>query len=109
MFSAGRSVVFGVPCLRNCSGAHIVFGGASLGYALLLFRNLHRALSRAYLLETVWGRNPDLPTRTLNTWNRRWRLGERRDTPSRRGSRRLPEIHRIGLPPPAPYGDADAP
>ena len=31
-----------------------------------LFRNMHRALSRSYLLETVWGRNPDLPTRTLD-------------------------------------------
>jgi DNA-binding response OmpR family regulator len=31
-----------------------------------LFRNLHRPLSRAYLLEMVWGRNPDLPTRTLD-------------------------------------------
>lgn len=31
-----------------------------------LFRNLHRPLSRAYLLEIVWGRNPDLPTRTLD-------------------------------------------
>jgi DNA-binding response OmpR family regulator len=34
--------------------------------ALLFFRNLHRALSRAYLLETIWGRNPDLATRTLD-------------------------------------------
>lgn len=33
---------------------------------LLFFRNLHRALSRSYLLETVWGRNPDLATRTLD-------------------------------------------
>ena len=31
-----------------------------------LFRNLHRPLSRAYLLEMVWGLNPDLPTRTLD-------------------------------------------
>ena len=34
--------------------------------AATLFRNLHRPLSRAYLLEMVWGRNPDLPTRTLD-------------------------------------------
>jgi DNA-binding response OmpR family regulator len=34
--------------------------------ALVLFRNLNRPLSRAYLLEAVWGRNPDLPTRTLD-------------------------------------------
>jgi DNA-binding response OmpR family regulator len=34
--------------------------------ALLLFQNIHRALSRAYLLEKLWGRNPDLPTRTLD-------------------------------------------
>ncbi|AAV89102.1 winged helix family two component transcriptional regulator [Zymomonas mobilis subsp. mobilis ZM4 = ATCC 31821] len=35
--------------------------------SLLLFRNLHRPLSRGYIFETLWGRNPDLPTRTLDT------------------------------------------
>jgi DNA-binding response OmpR family regulator len=34
--------------------------------ALMLFRNMHRALSRAYLFEALWGLNPDLPTRTLD-------------------------------------------
>jgi DNA-binding response OmpR family regulator len=36
------------------------------GLALLMFRNIHRALSRSHILEAVWGRNPDLPTRTLD-------------------------------------------
>ncbi|HMO42855.1 MAG TPA: helix-turn-helix domain-containing protein [Phenylobacterium sp.] len=34
--------------------------------ALTLFRNANRPLSRAYLMETVWGRRPDLATRTLD-------------------------------------------
>lgn len=37
-----------------------------LQLALALFRSAGRALSRDYLLETVWGRNPDLETRTLD-------------------------------------------
>lgn len=34
--------------------------------ALLLFENIHRPLSRGYLLETIWQADPDLPTRTLD-------------------------------------------
>jgi DNA-binding response OmpR family regulator len=34
--------------------------------AKLFFDNLHRPLSRAYLLETVWNSVADLPTRTLD-------------------------------------------
>ncbi|MDD3353376.1 response regulator transcription factor [Zoogloea sp.] len=35
--------------------------------AAFLFRNLGRLLSRGHLLEAVWGRNPDLATRTVDT------------------------------------------
>lgn len=34
--------------------------------ALVFFQNLHRPLGRAWLLESVWGRNPDLESRTLD-------------------------------------------
>lgn len=35
--------------------------------ALFMFRNLGRLLSRGHLLEAVWGRNPDVATRTVDT------------------------------------------
>ena len=34
--------------------------------ALVLFRNLHRALSRSYLTESAWGSEPDLNSRSLD-------------------------------------------
>jgi len=34
--------------------------------ALLLFRHLNRAVSRSYILETIWGIDPGLTTRTLD-------------------------------------------
>lgn len=34
---------------------------------VVLFRNLGRLLSRGYLQETVWGRNADVATRTVDT------------------------------------------
>lgn len=35
--------------------------------AMFLFRNLGRLLSRGHMLEAVWGRNPNLATRTVDT------------------------------------------
>ncbi|MGC6331510.1 response regulator transcription factor [Rhizorhabdus sp. FW153] len=45
---------------------NIVLTAKEFELAATLFRNMHRPLSRSYLLEIVWGRNPDLPTRTLD-------------------------------------------
>ncbi|MBO9622321.1 MAG: response regulator transcription factor [Sphingomonas sp.] len=63
------------------------------GLALALFRNMHRAMSRTHLLEAVWGRNPDLPTRTLDVHvsRIRGRLGLRPE----RGYRLAP-VHSFG-------------
>ena len=35
--------------------------------ALLLFRNMGRPLSRAYILESVWSRGVEVPSRTMDT------------------------------------------
>lgn len=48
------------------NGTPVALTSKEFRLALVLFRNLHRALSRSYLLEMVWGRNPDLLTRTLD-------------------------------------------
>lgn len=48
------------------AGEPISLTAKEFALALLLFRNVHRALSRAYLFETLWGRSADLATRTLD-------------------------------------------
>ncbi len=47
-------------------GEAVTVTAKEFALGLLLFRNIQRALSRAHILEAVWGRNPDLLTRTLD-------------------------------------------
>lgn len=48
-------------------GAAVEMTDKEFELAAFLFRNLGRLLSRGHLLEAVWGRNPDLATRTVDT------------------------------------------
>lgn len=47
-------------------GQPVTMTAKEFALAAMLLRNAQRPLSRAHLLEAVWGRNPDLPTRTLD-------------------------------------------
>lgn len=89
-------------------GRQVVLTSKEFGLALTLFRNMHRAMSRSHLLEAVWGRNPDLPTRTLDVHVSRLR--------SRLGLRpeqgfRLTPVHSFGyrLEVIEPASDAETP
>ncbi len=56
------------PMTRTVSvnGDAVDVTAKEFGLALQLFRNLNRPLSRAHLMEAVWGRNPETPSRTLD-------------------------------------------
>lgn len=47
-------------------GEEVVLTAKEYGLALMFFRNLNRAMSRSYLLQTLWNSVADLPTRTLD-------------------------------------------
>ena len=49
------------------NGETTVLTSKEFQLALMLFRNMSRPLSRAYLLEAVWNRNPEVQTRTLDS------------------------------------------
>jgi DNA-binding response OmpR family regulator len=48
------------------AGGQAVLTDREFQLALILFRNLHRQLARAYLLETIWGWSSEVQTRTLD-------------------------------------------
>ncbi|MBN9788172.1 DNA-binding response regulator [Pseudonocardia sp. TMWB2A] len=47
-------------------GEEVILTAKEYSLALMFFRNLNRALSRSYLLQTLWNSVADLPTRTLD-------------------------------------------
>lgn len=69
---AGGIETFGDYAFNNpaetltMGGDLVALTAKEFALARLLFRNTHRTLSRAHILEATWGRNPDLPTRTLD-------------------------------------------
>lgn len=53
-------------CLMHC-GVAIAMTRKEFDLALLLFQHLGQPLSRATILEVVWGREIDVPSRTMDT------------------------------------------
>jgi len=50
----------------SVNGEAVSLTGKEFALALVLFQNLHRALSRTYLMEAAWGSDPGLNSRTLD-------------------------------------------
>lgn len=53
-------------CAVEIGGRREILTAKEFRLALLMFQNIDRPMSQAHLLESVWGRNPDLLTRTLD-------------------------------------------
>lgn len=77
----------------SIDGKDVQLTSKEFGLAATLFRNLDRPLSRSHLLEAVWGRNPDLPTRTLDVHISRIRTRLGLKPP---GEFRLTPVHSFG-------------
>jgi DNA-binding response OmpR family regulator len=60
--------VFEVRAARLCvDGQPVSVTQKEFDLALLFFRNIGRPLSRAYILEAVWARGVEVPSRTMDT------------------------------------------
>jgi DNA-binding response OmpR family regulator len=59
-FDTGLEIVF----LR---GASIQLTAKEFGIAVMLFRNQDRTLSRSYIFESLWGSDPEMRTRTVDS------------------------------------------
>lgn len=62
----GQHVFDQVAMTVTVADRPVTLTAKEFGLALLLFRNLGRPLSRGHIMESVWGRMPDVPTRTLD-------------------------------------------
>ena len=68
-----EQIQFGDYIFESRTGRLIVDGNSvdvtqkEFDLALLFFRNLGRPLSRAYILEAVWARDVEVPSRTMDT------------------------------------------
>ncbi len=51
----------------SCNGQVIELTKKEYDLTLFIFRNMGRLLSRGFILERVWGKNPDINTRTVDT------------------------------------------
>jgi len=71
--NASEQILFGAYVFETRSarltlaGVPIEITQKEFDLALLFFRNLGRPLSRAYILEAVWSRDIDVPSRTMDT------------------------------------------
>jgi len=71
--SAAEQIRFGDYLFDTRTGRLTVRGAAveltqkEFDLALLFFRNIGRPLSRAYILEAVWARDIEVPSRTMDT------------------------------------------
>ncbi|MGH1537279.1 MAG: response regulator transcription factor [Gammaproteobacteria bacterium] len=50
-----------------CNGDRVELTQKEYELALFILRNVGKVLSRGYLLERVWGKNPEINTRTVDT------------------------------------------